>query len=145
MFIFAHLAAGLIVGKSFENYTPALIGALVPDLDHIIPYIQHGIFFSPRKFWKTATNPKDRYGNQRNYLHNIIVWAIISVPVIMFDFKIGIVFSLAYLSHLFLDLLDSSDFRPLYPMKFSIKGPIGYLSKSESFITLILFLIFFVL
>ena len=142
MFIFAHLAAGLIVGKSFENYTPALIGALVPDLDHIIPYIQHRILFSPRKFWKTATNPKDKYGNQRNYLHNIIVWAIISVPVIMFDFKIGIVFSLAYLSHLFLDLLDSSDFCPLYPMKLNIKGPIEYLSVYEFIFTAVLFLVF---
>ena len=144
MFIIAHLAAGLILGKSFENYTPALIGALVTDLDHIIPYIQHGILFNPKKFWKTVTDAKDKYGNQRNYLHNIIVWAIISVPVIIFDFKIGIVFSLAYLSHLFLDLLDSSDFRPFYPMDLNLKGPIEYLSKSEIFITLILFLIYFI-
>ena len=50
MFVFAHLGAGLIIGKVFNNYTVALIGALVIDLDHLISYIKNKVLFNPKKF-----------------------------------------------------------------------------------------------
>mgnify|MGYP001559157947 FL=1 len=70
MFLFAHLFAGLIIGKIYGNYLIAIVGALIIDLDHLIPYIKNKIIFNPKKLWKTITNSKDPYGNQRNYLHS---------------------------------------------------------------------------
>lgn len=142
MFFFAHLFAGLIIGKLFGNYIIALLGALLVDIDHLIVYAKHGILFNPKKFWKTITNPLDPYGNQRNFLHSFFTWIIISAIIFLIDFRIGIIFSLAYLSHLILDLLDGSDFYPLYPLKFNIKGPIKYLSMQEWIVTLILLIVF---
>ena len=142
MFFFAHLLTGLIIGKLFGNYTVALLGALLIDLDHLIPYIKHKVIFGFKKFWKTITNPKDPYGNQRNYLHSFFTWIIISAIILLIDFRIGIIFSLAYLSHLFLDLIDGSDFYPFYPWKFNIKGPIKYFSMQEWIVTLILLIVF---
>ena len=145
MFIFAHLAAGLIVGKISGNYTTALIGALFPDLDHLFPYIKHKIIFSPKKFWNTITDPQDKYGNQRNFLHNIGVEILISISLIILNFKIGLVFALGYLSHILLDIIDASDFRPFYPSKINFKGLIGYLSIHEFIFTAVLILIFFLI
>ena len=53
MFFFAHLLTGLIIGKLFGNYTVALLGALLIDLDHLIPYIKHKVIFGFKKFWKS--------------------------------------------------------------------------------------------
>ncbi len=66
-------------------------------------------------------------------------WAIISIIIFLIDFRIGIIFSLAYLSHLILDLSDNADF---YPLKFNIKGPIKYFSIQEVILTLILLIVF---
>ncbi|HLC61199.1 MAG TPA: metal-dependent hydrolase [Candidatus Nanoarchaeia archaeon] len=142
MFIFAHLVAGLIVGRISGNYPVSLVGAIFADLDHLIPYVQHKVIFNIKKFWKTITGEQDNIGNQRNYLHNIIVFATLSFLVFIFDFRIGLIFSIAYLSHLLLDLIDTSDFYPFYPSKMNIKGPIGYFSRAEIYVTLGLFIIF---
>ena len=145
MFLLAHLAAGLIIGKLTQNYLVALIAALFVDIDHLIPYIKHKVIFNLKKFWKTITNPKDPYGGQRNYLHSIFGFILVSLIVFLFDQRIGIVFSLGYLSHLLLDVLDNSDFYPFYPIKeINIKGPVKYFSKAEFALTLILFIIFFI-
>ncbi len=145
MFFLAHLFAGLIIGKLFGNYLFALIGAVLIDLDHLVPYIKHKIIFNPKTFWKTITNPLDPYGNQRSFLHSFFAWIIISAIIFAIDFRIAVVFSLAYLSHLLLDLIDGSDFYPFYPLKFNVKGPIKYLSKAEFLMTLILLLIFIII
>ena len=142
MFFFAHLLAGLIIGYLSGNYLIALVGALVLDLDHLWIYFKHKILFKPKKFWKTITSPKDPYGNQRNYLHSFLFWIIISILILLINWNIGVIFSLAYLSHLLLDLLDGSDFYPLYPIKWKVKGPIKYLSWKELVFTLILLIIF---
>lgn len=118
-------------------------GALLIDIDHLIPYIKHKVIFNPKKFLKTITNSKDPYGNQRNYLHSILSWFIISGIVIAFNFDIGLIIFLAYFSHLLLDALDSSDFYPFYPFKkYNLRGPIGYFSKREYLFTFILVIIF---
>lgn len=146
MFVPAHLFAGLILGKISGIYTVALIGAVLIDLDHIWIYLRHKILFNPKKLWKTITDPKDKYGNQRNFLHSFITWIIISALILFVDYRIGFVFSLAYLSHLTLDLLDGSDFYLFYPFeKFKVKGPIKYFSREEIVITLILLLVFLVI
>ena len=142
MFILAHLAAGLIIGKASGSYAPSLIGALAVDVDHLVPYVKHKVFLSPRKLWKTITDPDDPYGNQRNFSHSFIFWAIISSVLTAVSFNAGLVFSIAYLSHLLLDLADGSDFYPFYPIKLNIRGPIAYMSKHEFLLTGLLFAIF---
>ena len=57
MFIVAHAAAGLIIGKVTNNYPIALVGSLVIDIDHLVPYVKHKVIFNPGKFWKTVTDP----------------------------------------------------------------------------------------
>lgn len=145
MFISAHIAAGLIIGKITHNYPLALAGALLIDIDHLIPYIKHKIIYNPKKFWKTVTNPLDPYGSQRNYLHSFFTWIVISaIASFLINFNIGLILSISYLSHLILDMLDGSDFYPFYPLKYNFIGPIKYLSKYEFLFTLFLFVIFLI-
>ena len=142
MFFFAHLLAGLIIGKLSGSYLVALIGALFVDLDHLIIYIKHKIILKPKKLWRIIINHRDPYGFQRNFLHSFISWAIISVIILIINFNLGAVFSLAYLTHLLFDLVDNADFYPFYPFKWNVKGPIKYFSKGEMIFTLILLAIF---
>lgn len=143
MFLGAHIAVGLIIGKVTGNYPAAFIGALFIDSDHLIPYIKHGVVRSFEKFWKFITNPADPLGEQRNILHNVGVWVLPSIVLLIFYPRFGIPFSLAYGSHLILDALDGSDYYPFYPLKvINLKGPIEYLSKAELIFTTFLFLIF---
>jgi membrane-bound metal-dependent hydrolase YbcI (DUF457 family) len=145
MFVGAHIVAGLVIGKITHNYPLALASALLIDVDHLIPYVKHKVIFNPKKFWKVVTDPSDPYGNQRNYLHSFFTWIIVSAVFFLIDFRIGIVISLGYLSHLVLDLLDGSDFYPFYPFKYNFIGPVKYLSKHEILFTLALFIIFLIL
>ncbi len=145
MFIIAHIAAGLILGKLTGNYYAALAGALILDIDHMIVYARHKILLSPRKFWKAITDPEDPYGSQRNIFHSLIGWLIILMVTVLAFQEAGFIFSIAYLSHLVLDFFDGSDFYPLYPMsKLNFKGPITYFSKAEICATLALFIMFFI-
>ena len=145
MFLGAHLAAGLIIGKVTNNYPLAISSALLIDIDHLIPYIKHRIILKPKKLWKTVTSENDPYGNQRNYLRSFFTWIIVSSIICFIDFHIGLIVSLGYLSNLLLDMLDSSEFYPFYPLKYKVSGPIKYLSKNEFFFTAILFLLFFLI
>ena len=145
MFILAHLITGLVIGKLSGNYTAALIGSLAVDLDHLAVYIRHKILLSPKKFWQTVTNPDDPYGNQRSFLHSFFAWLPVSGIATAINFGAGVAFSISYLVHLLLDMIDSSDFHPLYPIKLNIKGPIRYLSKSEIAFTFVMFFVFLLL
>ena len=141
-----HLVAGLIIGKLLGNYPLALFGALAIDLDHIAPYLKHNVLFNPKKLLKTITDQNDPYGNQRNFLHSLFVYVIISTLLIIVDFRLGLILSLAYLTHLVIDALDAADFYPFYPnRKINFRGPIGYFSKQEFLFTFFLFLIFLIL
>lgn len=127
-----HVIAGMIIGKITGNYPTALIGALAMDLDHSISYFKHGELFNPKKFWKTVTDPRDPYGDQRNILHSIWAFVFISSSMMLINFKLGLIFSAAYLSHLILDALDTADYYPFFPSKkIYIKGPLKYFSKQE--------------
>ena len=141
----AHILAGLIIGKVTNNYPLSMAGSLLIDVDHLVPYIKHKIIFNPKKLWETAIQEFDDYRNQRNYFHSLFTWAIFSLLVFFIDFNVGVVISLAYLSHLFLDFIDGADFFPFYPLKYKFIGPIKYFSKAEIIFTLILAVVFFVL
>ncbi len=145
MFIGAHLAAGLIIGKITNNYPLAIASAILVDADHLIPYFKHRIIFKPKKLWRAITNESDPYGNQRNFLHSFFSWFIISAIILLIDFNIGIIISLGYLSNLLLDLLDNSEFYPFYPLQYKIVGPVKYLSRQEIVFTAVLFVLFFII
>ena len=145
MFIIAHLAAGLIIGNLTGNYSFAILGALFLDLDHLYVYAKHKVLFNPKKFWKAVTSPEDPYGCQRNYVHSIFPWIAVTLVVILIESPAGYAFSLGYLSHLILDMIDGSDFYPLYPFtRYNFKGPIKYLSNSEIGLTFLLFAVFLI-
>jgi len=145
MFVIAHIAAGLVLGKLTGNYYAALAGALFLDLDHMIVYARHKVLLSPRKLWRAVTDPQDPYGNQRNIFHSLIGWLLILMITVLGFGEAGFIFSIAYLSHLVLDFIDGSDFYPLFPFSsLNFKGPIAYFSKAEICLAAALFMIFFV-
>ena len=142
MYTSTHLALGLIIGKATGDYSAALWGSLIIDVDHLIPAIEKKIF-NFKKLWKRFHSSKD---SSRSYFHSIFSWAIVSLVICLIDFNFGIVFSLAYLGHLLLDAIDNSDFFPFYPFKkYNIKGFIPYYSKKELAFSLYLLFIFVII
>ena len=134
---------GIVIGKFTGNYFYAILGSLIIDIDHTFAYIRHNLIFDPKKLLLSMFDPKDETGDQRGLFHNVFVWALITgIVYYNFDYTVSITFSLAYLSHLLLDLLDSSDYYPFYPIDYKIKGPIEYLSRYEFALSSILFLLF---
>lgn len=92
------------------------------------------------------TSPEDPYGTQRNYFHSFIPLVIIMAIFYLVGLKEGIIFSFGYLSHLILDMIDGSDFYPLFPItRYNFKGPIGYFSKREIGFTILLFTVFIII
>ncbi len=43
MFIITHFIAGLLIGKLTGNYTFALVGAVLIDVDHLFSYVKHRV------------------------------------------------------------------------------------------------------
>jgi hypothetical protein len=141
-----HILAGLIIGKLTGDYTAALTGSLLMDADHLISYYRHGILLRPLRILKESLTEDDPWGDQKNYLHSVQSWFILSLLVIALNVHFGLVFSLAYLVHLILDAMTGS-FYPFYPHKrFYIKKPlIRYLSKSEAVLGVGMLLVFIVI
>jgi membrane-bound metal-dependent hydrolase YbcI (DUF457 family) len=128
-----HVLVGLIIGRITGDFTTALVGSLVMDLDHAISYFRHGILFKARQLLKAISHEEDPWGDQRNFLHSIFSWAAISAVILFINFQIGLVFSVAYFFHLVLDALDGADFYPFFPFfkKVVIKGFVKYYSSQE--------------
>ena len=127
-----HVLAGLILGKITGDFPTALAGSLVMDLDHTISYFRHGILFKPRKLFKAISDEADPWSDQRNFLHSLFSFVVITSIFLLINFKIGLVFSTAYFFHLLFDALDGADFYPFFPFKqFVIKGFVKYYSKQE--------------
>jgi membrane-bound metal-dependent hydrolase YbcI (DUF457 family) len=144
MYITSHLTLGLIIGELSGNYTAALLGSLLIDVDHLIPMIEEKSGITLKKIWEKG---KQAGETGRSYLHGIFPWILLSSIALLFNFNFALIFSLAYLGHLLLDALDKDDFYPFYPIKrVKIKGFIPYYSRKEFafnlFLVLILVLIF---
>lgn len=52
MFVPTHIIGGLLIGKITGSYIPALIGATLIDLDHLIVYTKYGLLSKPKRFLK---------------------------------------------------------------------------------------------
>jgi hypothetical protein len=124
-----HILAGLVIGKLTGDYTAALTGSLVMDVDHVVSYVRHGILLKPREIVRASLDP---LGDRKDILHSVQSWLAISLLLLMIDLRFGLIFSGAYLVHLILDALNGS-FYPFYPYKrFYITQPIiRYLSRRE--------------
>ncbi len=140
MYVTTHLALGLIIGELSGNYTAALLGSLLIDVDHLIPIIKEKSGISIKKVWEKS---KQAGSSCRSYLHGLFPWIILSVLISLFSLSFGLIFSLAYLGHLLLDALDKDDFYPFYPIKkLKINGFVPYYSIKEFAFSLALFLVF---
>lgn len=143
MFIPAHLAAGLIVGKLTGEYSASLVGAFIPDMDHLYLFYKSKILFNPKSMFLVLRNKFPLEGDARMIPHNIIFWFLVSFVSVIFDFKTGIAFSISYLFHIILDALNDEDFYPFFPnKKIKVKGLIEYYSKYEFIFTIFLFTLF---
>ena len=137
MYLTAHLIMALIIGRLSGNYTAAIIGAFLIDIDHLVPFIRHGDIFNFKKFWQVVAKGKHFYSDPEKYLHSIFAWSAISLLVILINLRFGLILSIAYLSHLFLDFLDGPNYYFFYPFaKIKVKGPVRFLSFGEVVITL---------
>ena len=132
MTIPTHVLARIKIRKITGDFPTALAGSLAMDLDHTISYFRHGILFKPRQLWKAIHDEADPWGDQRNFLHSIFSWIVISIVLLTINFNFGLVFSIAYFFHLVFDALDSADYYPFFPFReFVIKGFVKYFSKQE--------------
>lgn len=142
----AHIGTGLIIGKLTGNYLLATIAATAVDLDHLLPYARDRILLKPKKLIKALFDENYPCHGQRNYLHNVLVWLIISLVIMISNFQLGFIVSISYLSHLILDSLDSADYHPFYPYKkINLKGPVQFFSMQEGAFSILLFLVYFLL
>ena len=118
--------------------------SIAPDIDHFVSYAKHDVLLPLNKFWKVTMDPNDPWGDQKSFLHNILVWFGLSLIAVLLNQKVGLIFVTGYLGHLILDALCNSDYYPLYPKKkFRIKGPIVYASRNEFVLFVALLLTFF--
>ncbi|MDD4901434.1 MAG: metal-dependent hydrolase [Patescibacteria group bacterium] len=143
MLLPTHLAAGLIIGKLTGDYTVAFIGSVAVDLDHFFAFYKSHVLLKVKKIILATTSQDFIVNNQRNYFHNIFCFLAVAVIMLAVNFKVGAIFSLAYLVHLIFDALDDQEYYPFYPnKKLKFRGPIKYFSKQEIIFALALFLIF---
>ena len=104
--------------------------------------------FKKDSSWTKLWHQSRKSGNDtaRSYLHSFFAWLLISLILYFIKPSFAVVFSLAYLGHLVLDILDSSPFYPLYPIKrFNWKGFIPYFSPAEIFFSIFLLFIFLII
>lgn len=145
MLLPTHLAAGLIIGKLTGDYSAAFIGSVAVDLDHVFAFYNSHVLLKIKKIILATTNQNFIVNNQRNYFHNVFFFLAVLTIVLIINFKIGLVFGLAYLTHLVFDALDNQSYYPFYPnKKINLHGPIKYFSKQEIAFALLLFLIFLI-
>jgi membrane-bound metal-dependent hydrolase YbcI (DUF457 family) len=143
MYSTAHLAMGLVLGKITGNYPLAITASLALDLDHLIVHAKARNLFNIKKIWHSAHDSKD---GGRTWFHSIFALIIIPAIALFWGKEASFIVFTAMLGHYFLDILDDSDFWPLYPWKkINMKGFIGYFSLGELAFTIALVLTWFLL
>jgi membrane-bound metal-dependent hydrolase YbcI (DUF457 family) len=141
-----HIVAGLIVGKITGDYALGISSSLLVDIDHLQSYIKSGVILRPKLFWKTITDKSDPYGDQRGYLHNLLVFLGISIILLLSFGYIVLPLVAGWLGHLLLDALDNSDYWPFYPYKqLNLRGHIKYASVQEAMFLFFLLIIYFII
>jgi len=142
--IFIHLLLGIILGKIFGNYFFFILGAIIPDSDHIYVIIKNKLW-NFKKIIGTIKYEK-RFGIKYKtpLFHSILGLILFSLIIYLFTARF-FYFSLAYLLHLLVDWLDIDEKFYLYPFKIKFKGFLPIWSKTEKRVTIILILIIIIL
>lgn len=144
MTISSHVILGTFIGTTTGNIPLAIAVSVGVDVDHFVSYFKSGVIAKPKEFWKTITAREDQTGDQRGYLHNILVATTISAVVWFWWPSVAVTFGLAYFGHLFLDAIDSSKYWPLYPSKkICLVGIIPFYSVYELVFSIILLTLLF--
>jgi membrane-bound metal-dependent hydrolase YbcI (DUF457 family) len=143
--IFAHLIIGLILGKKFGYVLPFVLGSVLPDIDHLFVLIKNKHFRIKEIF--SAMKNEEKYGERYKtpYTHSLLAWLIFSVIAYFINRPAGLAFSVGYLLHLALDILDIDEKQIFYPNKKTVKGFLPVFSKWEIIFTAIFILIYFVI
>ncbi len=132
MTIPSHIILGTIVGTVTGNVPLAVVVSVAIDIDHLVSYFKSGVIFEPKELWQTITSREDLTGDQRGYLHNVLVATLISSLVWLVWSAAALTFTLSYFGHLFLDALDDSEYWPLYPSKqIILTGVVSFYSWHE--------------
>lgn len=144
MLFITHILVGMFLGHLMGNIWLVAFGAVIVDIDHLIPMLLRGVIFSPRKIWYFITLPHDPYGEQRTPLHSLLVWLVFTMIMFALEPAAAKFISIGYLSHLIIDSLDSDGLQLAWPLKKRIKGPLVYNSELEYLIDVALVVIVFV-
>ncbi len=132
MTIPTHVILGVLIGKITGDFPTAIAVSVLVDIDHLVSYVRHGVLTDYKKFLNVITDKEDPYGDQRGYLHNILIAGLLSALSFLVGMSFGLVFTLSYFGHLLLDALDKSDYWSLFPYKkINIRWPIEYYSYQE--------------
>jgi len=134
-----HAAAGLAIASFFPIQSVAVfgfavLGALLPDIDHPSSYL--GRYFKSLK-WFTK---------HRAFFHSIIAAVLFTVAVHAMNVQIGwpvtysFAFLFGYLSHLGLDAWTKEGITPFYPVNLRVKGKrkVGSLSEYVLLVLLVI-------
>lgn len=139
----SHILLGMIVGKVTGNYALAIATSIIPDVDHLNSYVKSGVISNWDKFRKTVFDREDPYGDQRGYLHNVLVWGTVSTCLYFWLNTVALPIIFGWLGHLILDALDNSEYWPFFPnKKISIRGPIKYASFQELMLSVLLVIVY---
>lgn len=148
-----HIIAWLIIWHLTWDYITAVACSFLVDVDHLLPIVKNWLLFHPKKIRSMMIDPNVTNDpvtwekeDQRNYLHSVFSFVILSALVLLISIPVGIVFAIAYCVHLSFDMLDKSDYYPFYPFKcINVKWFIRYFSKQEFLFACGLFIVWLVL
>ncbi len=148
-----HIMAWLLIWHLTWDYVTAVACSFLVDVDHLLPIVKNWLLFRPKKIRDAMINPEVmknhitwKKEDERNYLHSVFSFFILSALVVLISVPVGIVFTIAYGVHLIFDMLDKSDYYPFYPLKFiNVKWFIRYFSKQELFFAFGLFVTWLIL
>ncbi len=139
--IFVHFLISLILGKLFGNYFFFILGAVLPDLDHIYIIIKNKLF-SFKKI-KETIKYEEKFGIRYKtaLFHSILGLILFSFIIYLFKDTKVIYFAISYLLHLLIDWMDIDKKYFLYPLKIKFKGFLSIWSNFEKMLTIILIII----
>lgn len=142
MLFVTHLAMALHIAAWTGHPIAALIGSLLPDLDH---FLKLNGLTNIKKLMKYSLTPSANYP-PRPYLHNWIAAIGIGALALILHPPTFVAFFAGFILHLILDCIDETDIKPFVPLSWNIHGPIKYNSFAEhclAFFLLVSYLIFF--
>ncbi len=141
--IFLHLLFGIILGKFTGNYFYAIIGAILPDIDHIYIIIKNKLYSLNKIIDSIKYEKKYNIKYKTPFMHSISGLILFTSIIFLIDKQNYFIIAISSFSHLILDWPDIDKKYFLYPIKTEFKGFLSILSKTEQIITFIFIIIIF--